>query len=306
MGEGVKIGGGTSLAIDGLEQIGELKLTTKCQWVGERIPMFSNTNPYTPTSGFSYNDEIHSVYGRRHKKLVNGTWVDDVSLPVSMTHEKGGFCEGGGYAYLALAGKIYRFNGTKWTNILTISNAESGASSYDNNIVCDNGKLYYSYGKKVYIINLSTLSYTTTADVAVLTSGTYYGAGKIFMLNGKLHSVFYAYYNGASSYSTGIYRYDEASNTWSSVGKVPYIPKKPLAPIVRENVAYIISNNHEITFDGDTVNFNPMTAQFIGTMFMVKNQQYLIGYANQSQSGSSSPVEINGLFAYKKTLYLEV
>ena len=308
MGEGVKIGGGTSLAIDGLEQIGELKLTTKYQWIGEETPILEEE---LSAVGFAYKGLVHIIAATtHHKKLVNNAWVDDIVAPVEMAD----FCSNEDYVFsISLSGgKIYRFNGTEWTLILTISEA-SGATG---NIEYDNEKLYCCIGANAYVISLSDLSYEQIPAMTFTEQNGQYSykplSFKVFVLNGELYGT-YIYYKGYYAnerWLTNIMKYDKTSRTWGNVGNIDNWRAVRTALSVENNVAYMFTGFNMCTFDGISVKSVYAPCETGNSMFHLNGVLYSIGSIKTYHGGSTNsniyvPIT-NTLMSYRKTLCLEV
>lgn len=308
MGEGVKIGGGTSLAIDGLEQIGELKLTTKYQWMGEETPLLEEMHY---ARGFAYKGLMHIVTATtRHKKLVNNAWVDDIVAPVEMQD----FCSNEDYVFsISLSGgKIYRFNGTEWTLILTISEASGPVG----NIEYDNEKLYCCIGANAYVISLSDLSYEQIPAMTFSEiSGQYTYkplSFKVFVLNGELYGtyIYYKGYYGAERWLTNIMKYDKTSRTWEIVGNIDDWRTVRTALSVENNVVYMFTGFNMCTFDGISVKSVYAPCETGNSMFHLNGVLYSIGsikiYLGASESKNIYVPITNTLMSYRKTLCLEV
>ena len=298
-------GGGEKITIGGIEIGGELKLTAKCQWVGEETPRIDYD--LTGMRGFTYEGLIHIAYGTTHKKLVNDVWVDDVSLPKAIS----AFCSSEDYAFGFVDGDIYRFDGNEWTLILTLS----GSSGIVGNIVHDNGKLYCCRGANAYVISLSDLSYEQIPAMVFTEVNKYkYNplSFKVFVRNGELHGT-YIYYKGYYSnerWPTDIMKYDKTSGAWVTVGSITQWRGLRTALSVENNIAYMFTGLNMCIFDGVTTKCIYSPCEIGLDMFHLNGVIHSIGsftkYFGDSSNSNMSIVAVNNLMSYKKVLCLEV
>ena len=300
--------GGSSqkITIDGVEKKGELKLTTKYQWIGEETPILEEI---LDARGFAYKGLIHIISGTTvHKKLVNNVWVDDIVAPAQMSD----FCSNEAYVFGISGGKIYRFNGTEWALILTISEASGNVG----NIEYDNEKLYCCVGANAYVISLSDLSYEQIPAMTFSEINGQYTykplSFKVFVLNGELYAT-YIYYKGyysAERWLTNIMKYDKASRTWGNVGNIDNWRAVQKALSVENNVAYMFTGFNMCTFDGISVKSVYAPCETGNSMFHLNGVLYSMGSIKTYHGGSTNsniyvPIT-NTLMSYRKTLCLEV
>lgn len=259
-------GGSQKILLDGVEYKGELKLSTKYQWVLAEPINFGDISYGVIKKFVYYKNEIHiftKASGNNHFKLVNGQLLPDVDVPFTpLQYAINWVCADDNYIYgignapnpylTMYKIKVYRFDGETWEEIFVIPKGSD--SEYINFLGIPSvlsGKLYFSFctnasSNKYYAgyLNLATLTWVA---LPTLPSNDMYGYNAFTEIDGVIYSL------GASSNHAYFYKLN-ADNSWTYLEyPATIIATDYFDMLTINNKAYIIQPGAFYCFDGSKV-----------------------------------------------------
>ena len=223
-----------TIELDGETFTGNLKMTTKYQWVDD--------NGYFPCTSperkfwVGYKGEKHCfMYNsttKNHYKVVNGELIADLDCPaaIGVFTDMRPVCSDENYIYAMTKATnklvtIQRFDGEKWEALLTIPNQTGssedfqGASSpnvYGNKLYWNartqsgtsSNRKYHNYAGYVDLTSL------TWVDLPSLPSDVAYMSCAIAEINGELYLI-----GGITSHvAYNVYKLNASDNSWTKIG----------------------------------------------------------------------------------------
>lgn len=319
MGEGIKIGSNLGVLLDGVEYKGELKLSTKYQWVVSEPIDFGDISYNIIKKFVYYKNEIHiftKASSNNHFKLVNGQLLPDVDAPfeqsqyaISWVCADDNYIYGignvSGSSYGAHKISVYRFDGETWEEIFVIPKQyDSEYLSILNKPSILGGKLYLTFvtrGSKdnhnyAGYLNLATLTWVA---LPTLPSNDMYGYNAFTEIDGVIYSL------GGSNSKSYFYKLN-ANNSWTSLEyPASNIANNYFDMLTINNKAYIIQPYAFYCFDGSKVKLLSTLDTFEYPSLLFTNKFCIFGKLYQAV-GTSSITYIYDVFkTYEKVLCLE-
>lgn len=170
-------GSGQKILLDGVEYKGELKLSTKYQWVADKDTFFVDNDKNKIY--VSYKGKIHVfASGTKHYRLEGNEWIEDVPMPfsISTTSSTNGYdadklvgWEHGKYLYLMYELALYRFDGISFAKVLNVPSKETDTSylAYQRKRIpaIEGNKVYLSFQTRTGKSNYTYYTYCGYIDL---------------------------------------------------------------------------------------------------------------------------------------------